>query len=69
MDLSPKAIRFLIDAVQHYEKHFDQRLKEDGLSEDDMADLANDRQYLLALVEELQGLHEIHLKGSLSLQH
>ena len=67
MELSPKAIRFLIDAVKHYEEHFDRRLEEDGLSDDELADLANDRQYLVALVKDLQSHHADLLKGRVSL--
>ena len=44
MELSPKPIRYLIDAVKHYEGHFDRRLDEESLSDDELADLANDRQ-------------------------
>ena len=69
MELSPKAIRFLIDAVKHYEEHFDRRLEEDGLSDDELADLANDRQYLDALVQDLQSHHEDLLKGRVTLQN
>ena len=52
MDLSPKAIRFLIEALKHYEQDYDRRLEETDLSDDEMAELANDRQYLLALEQE-----------------
>jgi hypothetical protein len=68
MDLSPKAIRFLIDAVKHYEEQLDRRLEEEGLSDDELADLTNDRQYLAALVQDLHSYHEDLLKGSVALQ-
>jgi len=66
MDLSPKAIRFLIDAVKHYQ---DRHLDEESLSDDELADLANDRQYLAALVDDLQNHHEDLLKGRVSVQN
>lgn len=66
MDLSAKAIRFLIDALKHYEEHVERRLQEEGLSDDAVADLANDRQYLLALRQDLQSRHEDLLKGTVA---
>lgn len=65
MELSPKAIRFLIDALKLYEEHVECRLqKEECLSDNELADLANDRQYLLALRQELHSRHEDLLKAS-----
>jgi hypothetical protein len=68
MDLSLKAIRFLIDALKHYGEHLERRLEDEGLPDDELADLANDRQYLVALGQDLQSYHEDLLKGRLSLQ-
>src|SRR5437016_2774663 len=64
MDLSLKDIRFLVDALKHYEEHLDRCLEEKDLSDDELADLANDRQYLLTLREYLQGHHDRLLTGS-----
>jgi|GEM_PF-2892008 len=58
VDLSPKAMSFLVDALQHYQKHLERRSEEVGISEDELADLANDRQYLLALRQDLQRRHD-----------
>ncbi len=69
MELSPKAVRYLIDAVKYYENHLDHRLDEENLSDDESADLANDRQYLIALVQDLQSYHENLLKGRVSVQN
>jgi len=69
MDISPKAIRYLLEALQHYRKHLDRRLEEESLSDEDLADLANDRQYLAALAQDLQHKHEDLLKGGVSLQN
>jgi hypothetical protein len=69
MELSPKAIRYLLEALQYYRGHLDRRLEEESLSDDDLADLANDRQYLAALAQDLQHKHEDLLKGRVSLQN
>jgi hypothetical protein len=58
MDLSPKALRFVLEALEHYARYHDQRMQEKGLSEDELADLANDRQYLEAIKQDLQLGHE-----------
>jgi len=52
MTSSPKAIRFVIEALDHYQKYHDQRLQQAGLSEDEVSDLVNDRQYLEALKQD-----------------
>ena len=49
MNLSLKAVRFVIEALENYEKDHDRRLAIDGLSEDDISDLSNDRHYLNAI--------------------
>lgn len=69
MQLSLKAIRFLIDALDHYGEHLDHRLEDVSLSEDELADLGNDRQYVAALVDDLRSHHEELVKGQASLQH
>ena len=69
MDLSPKAIRFLIEALKQYEQDYARRLEEEDLSDDEMADLANDRQYLLALEQDLKSRHENLVEGKVSLQN
>ena len=54
MKLSLKATRFVIAALEHYQKYHDQRLQEGTLSEDEVSDLMNDRQYLEAIKEECE---------------
>lgn len=66
MDVSLKALRFLIEAVRHYEEHLGRRSEQEGLSDDDLAELANDRQYLVALAQDLHSHHEDLLKGGVS---
>lgn len=58
MQLSLKATRFVIEALAHYQEHHDQRLKEQGLSEDDSADLVNDREYLEAIKQDFTKYHD-----------
>ena len=54
MKLSLKATRFVIEALQHYQKHHDQRLQQERLSEEEVSDLVNDRQYLEAIQQEFE---------------
>jgi hypothetical protein len=58
MKLSLKATRFVIVALEHYQKYHDERLQQEGLPEDDASDLANDRQYLEAIKQEFQEYHD-----------
>jgi hypothetical protein len=54
MKFSLKAIRFVIEALEHYQRHHDERLKQEALSEDDVSDLVNDRQYLEAIKQDFE---------------
>ena len=54
MKLSPKAVRFVIEALEHYQKYHDDQLATEGLSDDDASDLANDRLYLEALKTDFE---------------
>jgi len=54
MKLSLKAIRFVIEALEHYQEDHDQRLTQPGLSEDDVSDLVNDRHYLEAIQKDFE---------------
>src|SRR5438309_1318347 len=62
MKLSLKATRFVIEALAHYQKYHDLRLRQEGLSPEDASDLANDRQYLEAIQLELEKYHEELMK-------
>ena len=65
MQLSPKAIRFIIEAVEHYQIHHEERLRDEHLTEEEAADLTNDRQYLEALKMDLKQYHdELLCQGS-----
>ncbi len=39
MELSTKAIRFVIEALDHYQQYHDERLRSEGISEDQLSDL------------------------------
>ncbi len=62
MKLSLKAVRFIIEALEHYQKFHDERLHQEGLSDDDAADLANDRHYLEAIKEEFKSYRDAQLR-------
>ena len=65
MQLSPKAIRFIIEAVEHYQMYHAERLRDEHLPEEEAADLTNDHQYLEALKTDLQQYQdELVCKGS-----
>jgi hypothetical protein len=65
MQLSPKAIRFIIEAVEHYQVYHEERLQNEHLTEEEAADLTNDHQYLEALKTDLkQYQDELGRKGS-----
>ena len=62
MRLSLKAIRFVIEALEHYQKFQDRRLSEEGLSEDDASDLVNDRHYLKEIQKDFETYRDELLK-------
>jgi hypothetical protein len=69
MQLSPKALRFLIEAVEHYQTDHEERLRDQHLTEEEGADLTNDHEYLEALKTTLQQYHdELMSKGSFPTQ-
>lgn len=58
MRLSLKATRFVIAALEHYQRFHDQQLGEKGLSDDQLSDLINDREYLQAIKTDFTKHHE-----------
>jgi hypothetical protein len=54
MKLSLKAIRLVIEALEQYEEDLDRQLKNERLSEDEISDLVNDRQYLAAIKSDFE---------------
>lgn len=53
MELSPKAIRFIIEALDYRIKAYQERLEIEGLDEDEVSDITNDSAFLEALRGEL----------------
>jgi hypothetical protein len=54
MKLSLKAIRFVIEALDFYLAHHDHLLDRKGLTDEEVSDLANDRQYLQAIKQDFE---------------
>ncbi|MCV3216874.1 hypothetical protein OGM63_25780 [Plectonema radiosum NIES-515] len=53
MELSPKAIRFIIEALDYRINAYEERLKLENLNEDEISDITNDSMFLEALREEM----------------
>ena len=68
MKLSLKAVRFVIEALENYQKDHDRRLGDDDLSEDAVSDLTNDRLYLEAIKKDFEAYrdHLVHHRESVS---
>ena len=54
MNLSLKATRLVLEALEHYRQSYDQQLQQEGLPEDEISDLVNDRLYLEAIKQDLE---------------
>ncbi len=54
MDLSPKATRFIIEALDYRIKAYQDRLEAEELDEDEASDIINDSAFLEALCSELE---------------
>jgi hypothetical protein len=54
MNLSLKATRFVIEALEHYQQYHGQQLHQEGLTEDEISDLINDKQYLEAIKQDFE---------------
>jgi hypothetical protein len=58
MNLSLKATRFVIEALEHYQHYYDQQLRQEGLTEDAISDLDNDRHYLEAIKQDFEAYRD-----------
>ncbi len=58
MQLSPKATRFIIEAIEYYQASHEAQLQDPSLPEEESAELANDHQYLEAIKTDLKKYHE-----------
>jgi hypothetical protein len=54
MNLSPKAMRFIVEALEFRITAYQKQLDAEALSEDEIADLTNDLLFLESLRQELQ---------------
>jgi len=54
MNLSLKATRFVIEALEHYRQYHDQQLQQEGLADNEVSELVNDKHYLEAIKQELE---------------
>lgn len=53
MNLSPKAIRFIIEALDYRIEAYQQRLQVEDLDENEASDISNDALFLESLRQEL----------------
>jgi hypothetical protein len=54
MKLSAKAVRFVIEALEHYHQFQDDRLAHGSLSDDEVSDLENDQLFIDAIKADLE---------------
>ncbi len=54
MELSPKAIRFVIEALEYRIQWYEQELKRSDLTPDTRSDLTNDLFYFRAILSDLK---------------
>ncbi len=65
IQLSPKAIRFIIEALTHYQTVQEARLRNEGVTDEEAIDLTNDQHFLEAIKTDLHKYHEeLVSKGS-----
>jgi hypothetical protein len=63
MELSGKALTFVIAAVRHHIEWHDAQLARTDLSEDARSDLTNDKYYLAALLADMSSKAEARPAG------
>lgn len=57
MKLTPKATRFIIEAIDHYLNYNEMQIQNCTLPEDEKADLMNDWYYMEAIKNDLKAYH------------
>ena len=65
MNLSPKAIRFIIEALDYRIKAYQERLMVEDLDEDEASDITNDALFLESLRQELAKSLEVFTSKTL----
>lgn len=65
IQLSPKAIRCIIEALTYYQTVQEKRLRDGGVTEEEVSDLTNDQHFFEAIKTDLHKYHEeLVSKGS-----
>ncbi|MBW4621240.1 MAG: hypothetical protein KME17_18010 [Cyanosarcina radialis HA8281-LM2] len=59
MNLSPKAIRFLVEVLEFRIAAYQVQLDEQDLSEDEASELTNDMMFLESLLQEFQKMRDV----------
>jgi hypothetical protein len=59
MNLSPKAVRFLVEALEFRIAAYQAQLDASDLDEDDASELTNDMMFLEALLQELKEIESM----------
>ncbi|MEH2002154.1 MAG: hypothetical protein V7L00_26045 [Nostoc sp.] len=54
MNFSPKAIRFIVQAIEYRIKAYQKQLETENLNEDEISDITNDMMFLESLSQELK---------------
>lgn len=54
MNFSPKAIRFIVEAIEYRIEAYQKQLETEDLNDDDISDITNDMMFLESLSQELQ---------------
>ncbi|MCC5626028.1 hypothetical protein [Nostoc sp. CHAB 5715] len=54
MNFSPKAIRFIVEALEYRIEAYQKQLETENLNEDEVSDITNDMMFLESLSQELK---------------
>jgi hypothetical protein len=54
MNLSPKALRFMVEALEYRVAAYEQQLETSDFQEDEAADVTNDLMFLESLLQDLK---------------
>ncbi|MEH1781369.1 MAG: hypothetical protein V7K67_22010 [Nostoc sp.] len=54
MNFSPKAIRFIVEALEYKIEAYQKRLETENLNDDEVSDITNDMMFLESLSQELK---------------
>lgn len=54
MNFSPKATRFIIEAIEYRIAAYQRQLEIENLNEDEISDITNDMMFLASLLQELK---------------